>query len=350
MRSGKPRRRGLVAVLVALVVVLVAAWGLDATSAAFSAATSNPANTLATDRLAPPGSLTVSARCEVAAPIASHGARTAVGTDTLTLPIPEGTVGGDVLVVQVAYTGTKADLTAPVGWSRELFNTNAPTLASAVYVKVAGAPEPDPTFAFPADTGARLTGGIAAYSGVSATDPVDAHNGFIASGTSARSPEVTTTSAGTMVLHLVTVVGAAFNAPAETTQRWRQDNGASAGVTAADEQFAGQGTTERRVFTTPNGSSTSAPYAAQTVALRRGTAAPSALVSWAPTPSAWADGYRLERQEGTAPPVGQALPEGTTSYTDAPLVSGTTYTYRLSATGGTWTSSPRTGTVVTPSC
>jgi hypothetical protein len=85
------------------------------------------------------------------------------------------------------------------------------------------------------------------------------------------------------------------------------------------------------------------------VALKRGAAAPSAQVSWTASPSAWADGYRLERQAGTAPPVGRALPLGTTSSTDSPLSNGTTYTYRLTATRGTWSSDPVEATV-TPAC
>ncbi len=346
MPSGHPVRRGLIAVLLALVVLLVAATGPGATSAAFTATTSNPGNTLATDQLEPPGSLTVSPSCS-APGIAVRGATTAVGTATLTLPIPSGTVRNDVLVAQVAYTGTKTALTVPAGWSLVRANANAPALGSALYVKAAGAAEPDPTFAFPTGSGAHMTGGIAAYSGVSATDPVDAHSGFIANSTTVRPKEVTTTSAGTMVVSFVTVVGAAFNAPPQSTERWRQDNVAGLGVTAADEQFAGPGVTEKRAFTSPNGTTTN--YVAQVVALRRGPATPSAQVSWTATPSAWADGYRLERLVGTAPPVGRALPLGTTSSTDSPLTTGTTYTYRLRATRGTW-SSERVVASVTPTC
>ncbi|WP_369131738.1 fibronectin type III domain-containing protein [Modestobacter sp. I12A-02662] len=347
VRGAHPGRRGLTAVLLGLAVLLAGVSGLDATSAAFTATTSNPGNTLATDRLEPPGSLTVSPSCS-APGIAVRGATTAVGTETLTLRIPAGTVQNDVLVAQVAYTGTKTALTAPAGWSQVLSNTNAPTLASVLYVKVAGTAEPDPTFAFPAGSGAQLTGGIAAYSGVSTTDPVDARSGFIANSTTVRPKEVTTTSAGTMVLSFVTVVGAAFNAPPEVTERWRQDNVAGLGVTATDEQFAGPGVTEKRAFTSPNGTTTN--YVAQTVALRRGPAAPpSALVSWTPTPSSWAQGYRIERQAGTAPPVAQSLPLGTTSSTDSPLTAGTTYTYRLWAYRGGWTSEALTVTA-TPTC
>jgi hypothetical protein len=350
MRSGHPARRGLIAALLALVVLLVAPAGLDATSAAFTATTSNPDNTLATDRLAPPGSLTVTPSCGAAALIASRGANTAVGTDTLTLQVPAGTVRDDVLVAQVAYTTTKAALTAPAGWSQVLANANAPTIASMIYVKAAGAAEADPTFAFPAGSGARLTGGIAAYSGVSTTNPVDVSHGFIANGTTVVPKEVNTTSAGTMVLRFGTVIGAAFNAPAGTSERWSQDNETGAGVTAAEEQFGGPGLTAKRSFTAPSGTP-STPYVAQTVALRRAPAAPpSAQVSWTPSPSSsWADGYRLERQVGAAPPVAQALPIGTTSSTDSPLTSGTTYTYRLWASRGTWSSDPVVATV-TPAC
>ncbi len=347
MRSAQPGRRGLTAVLLALVVLLVGVPGLDATSAAFTATTSNPGNTLATDRLAPPGPLTVTASCAgAAAPIAFRGSSTASGTDALTLPVPAGTGQDDVLVAQVGSTNVTAPLTAPAGWTPAGPRfSNQGRVAATLYWKVAGAQEPDPTFTLPAGTGASLIGGLAAYSGVSTTAPVDTYgaagNG---SSVSAIQPYVTTATAGTMVVRFIAVRAAAFSSPTETTERLQLSDG-TLGVTAADEQFAGPGTTSKRFFSSP----TSAPWVGQTVALKRGAAAPSAQVSWTASPSAWADGYRLERQAGTAPPVGRVLPLGTTSSTDSPLSNGTTYTYRLTATRGTWSSDPVEATV-TPAC
>jgi hypothetical protein len=347
VRIGQAGRRGLVAVLLALVAVLVAATGLGATSAAFSATTSNPGNTLAADRLAPPGSLDVTASCAgAAAPIAFRGSSTATGTDTLTLPIPAGTLQGDVLVAQVGTTNVTAALTAPAGWTPAgpTFR-NQVSVAATLYWKVAGAGEPDPTFTLPVGTNAPLIGGLAGYSGVSTTAPVDTYgaagNG---SSVSAIQPYVTTATAGTMVVRFIAVRAAAFSSPTETTERLKRSDG-PLGVTAADEQFAGPGITSKRFFSSP----TSAPWVGQTVALKRGAAAPSAEVSWTPTPSPWADGYRLERQVGTAPPVQQTLARGATSYTDPSLTAGTTYTYRLSASAGTWRSDALTATV-TPTC
>lgn len=348
MRIRHPGRRGLTAVLLALAVLLAAATSLGATSAAFTATTSNPDNALATDRLAPPGSISVTASCAGAAPpITFRAASTAAGTDTLTLPIPAGTQRNDVLVVQVGSTDTTHALTAPAGWTAAGPSfTNQGYVAATLYWKVAAAGEPDPTFTFPAGTNAPMIGGLAAYSGVRTTDPVDTYgrdgNG---SSISAVQPYVTTTTAGTMIVRFITVKAAAFSSPTGTSERLRLSSG-PLGVTAADEQFAGPGTTSKRFFS----SSTSAYWVGQTLALKRGTPPPSAQVSWAPTPSAWADGYRLERLEGTSPTLTQTLAVGTTSFTDSGLTSGATYTYRVSATRSTWRSDPVTAPLTPPAC
>ena len=85
------------------------------------------------------------------------------------------------------------------------------------------------------------------------------------------------------------------------------------------------------------------------MALRQAPGTPSAVLSWTPSPSSWADGYRGERVVGGTVQRSSTLPMGTTTVTDTGLVNGTTYTYRLWAYRGSWVSTVQT-TTLTPSC
>jgi hypothetical protein len=87
---------------------------------------------------------------------------------------------------------------------------------------------------------------------------------------------------------------------------------------------------------------------AQTIVIRRVAGIPTANLSWGTTASTWAGGYELTRLVGGSPQA--TLPVSgrtTTSTTDGPLTDATSYTYRLTATRGTWRSSPVTATLAT---
>ena len=348
-RGTRRLRPGPVAVLVLALVLVALTAALPGASAAFSAASATPGNTLSADQLAAPSGLSAVQTCATPAAITFRAAGTATGMDSLTLAAPAGTVAGDVLVAQVAFAHTTAALTATAGWALVRRDSIGNVVVSAVFQKVAGTGEPGATFSFPTGTGVQMAGGIAAYSGVSTTTPVDAHNGVVGYGRTAVTPSVTTTTANTVLVRLITNVYEAYPAPAGTTQRWRLAVGgwSGGGVTAGDEPFGGPGVTGTRSSSSPSG--TDAYGIGQTVALRRGPGTPSAVLTWTATPSTWATGYRLDRAGGAAPAGRTVTPGSATTTTDGPLVNGTSYSFSLRAQRGTWTSLPAT-TTFTPSC
>jgi hypothetical protein len=343
-RASRPLT-ALVAVLAALTLVLAS----PSAHSAFSATTGTPANSLAADRLSPPSGLSAAQSCSAPPTIAFRAATTASGTDTLTLPAPAGTVAGDLLLAQVAHAYTTTAPTPPSGWTLVRRDTPGTALTSALYRRTAVAGEPGATFTFPAGSGIAMTGGVAAYSGVSTTDPVDASAGATGQGSVAVTPAVTTTTANTVLVRFIANASEAYPAPSGTTQRWRQlSTSGIGGVSAGDEPFAGPGTAAARNSASPTG--TSAYGVGQTVALRRAPGTPSAALSWTPSSSSWARGYRLERSAGGAPQSTRTVtPVGTASTTEGPLLNGVTYTFRLWAHRGTWVS-PAVTTTLTPAC
>ena len=108
----------------------------------------------------------------VEAAVAFRSAATAVGTGTITLAKPAGMATGDFLIASIVsndYTNTS--MTAPSGWVlvRRAAGTytNSPTMFT--FVKIADTGDPSYTFGH---TGAILTGGIVAYTGVDADYPI----------------------------------------------------------------------------------------------------------------------------------------------------------------------------------
>ncbi len=67
----------------------------------------------------------------------------------------------------------------------------------------------------------------------------------------------------------------------------------------------------------------------------------SIRVDWTATPSAWADGYDVQRSTssgGTYSTVGTVSGVGTTTYLNSSLPFSTTYYYKVRATKGNWRS------------
>lgn len=341
--------RRLVAVACA-VVVLALALALPAAHAGFSAVTDNPGDAWATDRLAPPSGLSASQTCSPPPTIAFRSATTASGTGSVTVGVPAGTAAGDLLVAQVAHLGSATPLTVPSGWTLVRSDTSGTAVTSALYWKAATAAEPGATFALPAGSTVRMAGGVAAYSGARTAAPVDAHDGVAGFGKTPYTPSVTTTTADTVLVRLITNASTSFPEPAGTTLRWRftMGGGSTAGLTASDEPFVGPGTAPAR---NAGASGTTDAYGiGQTVALRHAPGTPSAVLTWAPSPSTWATGYVLERSTGgTVQRTRTVTPAGTASTTEGPLVNGVPYAFRLWAHRGTWASTAVT-TTLTPAC
>jgi hypothetical protein len=341
-RARRPRCARVVGP-VAVLTLLVAVLALPPVSSAFSARTVGPAS-LAADQLLAPTNLAATTTCSGAATVSPVGQAATTQPSPLVLSPPSTTRPGDLLLAQVAYYGTPT-VPTPTGWNLvSPAQTSGTLVTSAVYWKVAAPGEPTVSFARPAASTGDLVGGIVAYRGVDQTDPFLASGAATGKDTPPATPTLTTTTAtDTLLVHFLAKTGtASLPTPAGTTERWNLPSDSEA-VTAADERFTGSGTTTAR-STTAGG----VEWTAQSVLLRPGKV-PTVHLSWTASPSDWADGYRGARQVGSGTPLTRTLPTGTTSTSDGPLTSGTTYSYRLWAYKGSWTS-PAATVDITPVC
>jgi hypothetical protein len=346
-RAGRAGRTLLVRAACALV-VLAAPAAFPMASASFSGSTADDGNSVTSADVAPPANFAVSQTCAAAPAPVFRGASSATGTTTLTLSVPVQTVAGDLLLAQVMNRNL-GTLTPPAGWTLIRRDTSSAEVQSALYWKVAAVGEPNPTFTLSASM--QMAGGIAAYAGVHATSPVDAHGAVTGASATATAPSVTTTQSNTMLVHALAKRQEALAAPAGTSSRWSVQSGGSAGsggVTAGDAPFPGPGPTTARTSTSV--AAFSSEWIGQTVALRPVAGTPSVAATWTASPSTSATGYRLERSVGgTVQATSTVIPISATATTDGPLVNGTAYSYRLWAYLGTWTSVAVTAGL-TPSC
>ncbi len=282
---------------------------------------------------------------------------------SLTLVTPAGVAAGDVLIAHVVLHGhsfgANPAFTAPSGWSTIRTDADNAHITAAVLWRVATASEPAThTFTnLTGDTSQQAAGAILAYRGADTVAPVAAHGGATTttSGTSISAPSVSTTVTDSMLLSLVGLYGnnhGPATAPAGMTKRYERtevDEGNVVEVlaTAADQRIATTGATGTRTTTVTSAFGTGA---AQAVALRPPTGSPFADLTWTPSTSGTVDGYVVERWVGTTLQSSTTLPATAVAFTDGPLVAGTTYTYRVYATDGSWRSAPATTTYTPASC
>ena len=138
---------------------------------------------------------------------------------SLAISRPAGTVANDVMVASItARTGSGTPTITPPsggGWTL-IVNTNASTLTTATFWKVAGTAAADPgPYAFTVSS-SSVAGGISAYFNVDTTNPINASNGAVSS----SAPSITTTVANTMLVACFGRSGSsAIGAPSGMTDR-----------------------------------------------------------------------------------------------------------------------------------
>lgn len=140
------------------------------------------------------------------------------GNYGFTIPIPTGTVAGDVLVAQVWIRGdSKAGTlgTAPAGWTqRGTFDTSYPTLGWKTYSRIATGTD---SFVWTGgDYWEEMTAAMISVSGGTAVDVVGPGGN---SALTAVAPSVTTTTSPTLLVGLFSVLENAVAAPASMTSR-----------------------------------------------------------------------------------------------------------------------------------
>lgn len=136
----------------------------------------------------------------------SHGVLLALrpAVSGLTINRPANAAAGDVMIASIAVRPSTIAVTPPAGWTliRQVPQPNANSSVLSTYYRVAGAAEPASytwTFGGGAHTGA--VGGIAGFSGVDTTTPIDDENGVAtASSVNHAAPSVATTQSDGMLV------------------------------------------------------------------------------------------------------------------------------------------------------
>ena len=156
----------------------------------------------------------------------AYGVQFVLNYGGLSIPVPTGTVEGDVMVATIASRPSSTNFTTPVGWT-VLANTAATlpgdgiTSRMASYWRVATASEPASyTWPFSAASDG-VTGSIVSFSGVDTGNPVDVSaTTTTPSGYTHSAPSVTTTLANTMLVssHAFTSSTSGWTAPTGMTE------------------------------------------------------------------------------------------------------------------------------------
>jgi hypothetical protein len=137
---------------------------------------------------------------------------------------PAGTAAGDVLVASIALNGTTVT-TAPSGWVQIAAVTAITNPKLYAYYRVAGASEPA-TCTWTLAASQMNSGGIARYSGVNNTNPLDAPatSATTAAALNLAVPAVTTVSSGAMLIGAAAINSSSTTntiaGPSGMTERW----------------------------------------------------------------------------------------------------------------------------------
>ena len=219
-------------------------------------------------------------------PAMAHAAIGFVGAATgengsLSIAKPAGVVEGGVMVATVTAAGT-GSVTTPSGWTVIKTLTQG-SLRQATYYKVAGSSEPA-SYSWSLGSSRAASGGIADYSGVNQTVPVDAIVSAGGESGNAAVPSATTSASNDLVLAVASfATGTTVTPDASTTER--VDVKSSSNTSSmADFVQATAGATAAKTATPAVSSSA---WIAQAIALRDASQATlSATTTAAPSFSA----------------------------------------------------------------
>jgi hypothetical protein len=204
-----------------------------------------------------------SAHAAISFVAASSSATTGSGATSLAITKPTGVASGHVMVATVTATATGA-LTPPSGWTAVKDTTQGTAIRQITYYRVAGTSE-GTSYSWGLGTTRQASGGIADYSGVNNTAPIDASASAGGASGNALAGSVTTSVANDQV-----IVASGFNinttvSPAAgTTERYDVPS-PSTTEESADFAQASAGATASKTATPALSSSA---WIAHTIALR----------------------------------------------------------------------------------
>jgi len=149
-----------------------------------------------------------------------------------------------VILAQVVVQKAGNAIAAPAGWSLVLRQDTSSSIATATYVKVAGAAEPA-SYTWTFGTAGEASGGIASYIGVNTSTPIDAsHAQYNASSSNVDNSGVTTTTANDMLVYAVGItVPTTVNVPSGFPEQWYTASNSSTTSEMSQEIFASVGAT-----------------------------------------------------------------------------------------------------------
>jgi subtilisin family serine protease len=175
---------------------------------------------------------------------AAASANNGAGGSTLSITVPAGTSSGDVMLAQVVVQKAGNAIAAPAGWSLVLRQDTSSSIATATYVKVAGAAEPA-SYTWTFGTAGEASGGIASYIGVNTSTPIDArHAQYNSSTSNVDNSGVTTSTANDMLVYAVgIIVPTTVNVPTGFTEQWRAASNSATTSEMSQELFASTGAT-----------------------------------------------------------------------------------------------------------
>jgi hypothetical protein len=213
--------------------------------------------------------------------VAATSANNGAGATTLVINKPTGVAQGDVMLATVTAAGTGAP-TTPSGWT-VVKSISGTALRQATYYKVAGASEPA-SYSWSLGSSRAASGGIADYSGVNQTAPVDATASATGASGNAEAASITTSVANDQVLAAVSfATSTTVTADATTTERYESSSSSTTGE-AADFAQATAGATSAKIVTP---AASGSAWIAATIALRDASQATlSVSTAAAPTFSA----------------------------------------------------------------
>ena len=326
------------------------AFGSTPTLAAFTDAATVSGAQISTDVLAPPTSVSVTQTCVVQPTPALRSPNgssmtTGASSGTITIAKPSGAVAGDVLLAAIysfANYSTSSP-SPPAGWTPVL-TTSSNQGGQFVYTRVVGASEPS-SYTWTALLG-DASGGIAAFSGVDTSAPVDVAAGLQDStGGSVTAPSVDTTRANVLLVGIFGLFNTVSQTPpANTSTIW---SGVSAGgnsTLAVQESWPTPGATGTRTAT-----GAGAQSIGQLVALQP-PVRPHATTTWTPSASSYETGQTFTLLAGAGTQRTASLGIATSSQSDGPLVSGTSYSSNVVASFQQWVSATGTASFTGRSC
>ncbi|MBI3977136.1 MAG: DNRLRE domain-containing protein, partial [Chloroflexi bacterium] len=161
---------------------------------------------------------------------------------SLTVSRPPGVQNGDILIAHLALRGGKSSVVpVPAGWTLVGFGHSDSTIWSGVYYRVVPVAQNEPaSYTWSWSPAGAAAIGIAAYSGVSSTNPIDGSSkqvNTVSGSTAVTAPSITTTANNDRLLFFAAVSGGnSVTPPSGMTERW--DHRSNSGTANATGEFA----------------------------------------------------------------------------------------------------------------